>query len=159
MSPTVRKATTQDIDELIVIQQQVQQLHVDAVPRRYRHVTAQVLREWMESTLAKENWHVLVATLDSRVVGYVVVEIRGPVSSPFIIPDKCAAMDQLAVIASAQRLGVATKLAKAAENLARTEGCAEMILEVLEFNQGAQRFYEATGYSTLRRRMAKQIAP
>jgi len=89
----------------------------------------------------------------------VIVHIEERRSSPFKKSNKFALIDQLAVMSSARRQGVATLLSAAAIEIAKIEGCSEVLLDVLEFNKEARAFYEANGFKAYRQRMRIEVDP
>ena len=66
-------------------------------------------------------------------------------------------MDELAVAASARRLGVGRALMAEAEAVATELGLARVELDVRAWNEGAARFYAALGYAPFATRLGRDV--
>ncbi|GGO31585.1 GNAT family N-acetyltransferase [Micromonospora parathelypteridis] len=84
----------------------------------------------------------LVAEQDGAIVGYVSVEPK----LPFTEAAHVYALWSLVVSAQARRLGIASALLAAAEQVALERGATKLSLRVLGSNLPAQRLYERHGY-------------
>ncbi|MEU7804775.1 GNAT family N-acetyltransferase [Micromonospora arborensis] len=84
----------------------------------------------------------LVAEQDGAIVGYVSVEPK----LPFAEAAHVYALWSLVVSAQARRLGIASALLAAAEQVALEQGATKLSLRVLGSNLPAQRLYERHGY-------------
>jgi [ribosomal protein S18]-alanine N-acetyltransferase len=93
----------------------------------------------VEASIHAANVNVLVARLETRIIGFAIMRYG----------DDDAHLDLLAVAPQFRRLGVAEKLLQWLEKCATVAGIFQIMLEVRENNQGAQRFYERMGYHQL----------
>jgi GNAT superfamily N-acetyltransferase len=101
---------------------------------------------------------VLVAELDGRLVGHVIVRVRD-MERALLVPRRCGEIDALLVLEQARHQGGGQALLRAAEAWVRQEGGTTSELVVWEFNEAARRFYEAQGYTTDFRRMRRSLEP
>lgn len=92
------------------------------------------IREELTNQLART--FVMWDALEEKVVGFINVHhVLGE-----------GDLNDIAVIQSCRRKGLAARLMKAALKLAQEEGISRYTLEVRESNQGAIRFYESFGF-------------
>lgn len=107
----------------------------EAWARRRRHY---------ESLLAAGRGHLLLAEEDGRVLGYAMVsEIGG--QTTLATGDRMAELETLSVAEGERGQGVGRALMDAAYAVMRELGVTEVMLYVLEGNEGAVRFYERLG--------------
>jgi len=95
--------------------------------------------------------------MDNQVVGFAEVYLRKDEPDPARIAYKYGHLQSLLVTEAFRQHGIGEKLLEAAENWAKGRGAAEMRLETWEFPEGPFRFYEKTGYRTLRRKLARRL--
>jgi ribosomal protein S18 acetylase RimI-like enzyme len=153
----IRAATAADVAALVELGREVQQLHRDAAPDRYRDPTAQELAARFDELLADPEQVVLVAEEEGAVVGHVVVRRIETEAHTFAPARRLAHVEQLAVRAGAQRAGHGRALMAAAEALGRRWGSQAVTLDVQAFNGGARDFYQALGYEVATLRMRRVL--
>jgi ribosomal protein S18 acetylase RimI-like enzyme len=146
-----------DLPALVALNAEVQALHVQALPRRYRAATRAEVEDLFRQRLAQPDTSVLVAEEDAGPVGYAVVSVAEKAGNVLTLPLRAAEVHELGVAARARRLGTGRALMAAAEAQARAWGASEIVLSVIDFNEGARRFYEAIGYETVLRRLARPL--
>lgn len=88
---------------------------------------------------------VLVAAMDSELIGTVTIAAAGSTYAAFAGPGEWE-VRMLAVDAGHRRKGVARSLMDAAESLARTSGAVGVVLSTETGMHAAHRLYEARGY-------------
>jgi len=90
--------------------------------------------------IARKLGFTLVAELDSRIVGFVVVDRHRHGQGHVITID---------VLPEARRSGVGSRLMAAADERLRTLGCSAVFLETAVDNTAAIAFYKRHGYSII----------
>lgn len=75
-------------------------------------------------------------------LAYLILFDRKPSVNQFLLDGICVAED-------ARGLGVGTRLLEAARELARSEGCTEMRLDVIDRNPRARALYERFGFQAM----------
>ena len=93
--------------------------------------------------------NVLVAIDEDMMVGYI---------NP-VIDGKEAWIGGIGVVPSHRSSGIGTKLMKSAEDMCRSKGVGSILLEVIEGNSRAQRFYERLGFSATRKFLSAEGKP
>jgi len=127
----IRPATPQDEAALVEIESETWLPHVSPAPHR--------VRAFFEANHPDD---VLVAVIDGRVVGYVVVRPATPLSSNAHVLKVAG----LGVRSTTVRQGVAGGLLDAAEERAVARHIERLTLHVLAINAPARALYEKHGY-------------
>jgi predicted N-acetyltransferase YhbS len=92
-----------------------------------------------------ENYIVLCAFLDEKIIGSILGAICHELignCTPFLV------MEDIAVLSTHRRLGVAKKLIKELEEQARIKNCNMILFVSSEHRIGAHKLYESLGYNT-----------
>lgn len=112
---------------------------------------------WKESH-EKEGGFVLVALLNSNVVGFVAAEISGMPNLPFLNPIKRCRIATIVVSRKYQKSGVGSALYERVYEIAKQQGADRIVLEVFSFNLSAIDFYEKLGFKGTAMHMSKSLA-
>ncbi|WP_299690349.1 GNAT family N-acetyltransferase [uncultured Vibrio sp.] len=96
----------------------------------------------------------LVAVDDQQVVGFLVGKVTQNKGVSFIKSHKVARVNTIVVNDQVQGRGIGKSLMKSFNQWAQARGAVELRLEVMEFNQQAQGFYESLGMETQSRTMS-----
>jgi ribosomal protein S18 acetylase RimI-like enzyme len=101
-------------------------------------------REYYRGLLGSGRGHLLLAEEGGRAVGYAMVsEVRG--QATLQTGARMAELESLAVLDGRRGAGVGSALMAAVHDLIRELGIAEVMLYVMDGNEGAMRFYERYG--------------
>lgn len=158
MDIAIREATERDYEALSAIIEQVDSIHRDALPERFKHSNGPPReREYILNALRSPGVDILVAQTESRLVGFVHVVIRNVRESPILVRRRYAVVENLAVREEHRRMGIGLALMERAEDWARAKGATSIELNVYAFNDVAQGFYRKLGYETLSCRMTKPL--
>lgn len=149
----IRTATTHDLEWLKVIQREIQQLHAAAHPEIFRSASDADLSSAMRKIIADPEQYAWVAAEKDALWGFAVAHITDTSENPYRQPARIGHVDQIAVLQSARRQGVGRALLAEIRHFMRQQGCASLVLDVLEFNVDALAFYRAEGFADLRRRL------
>jgi ribosomal protein S18 acetylase RimI-like enzyme len=158
MEPTIRRATMDDYEALCSIWAEVDNRHADALPRLFRRIDGPARsRQRVADLLADENAAVLVAALGGELLGVVTVTMSSSPSYPMFVSRSWATIEDISVRSAHKRKGIGRALMQAAQDWACQRDAADIELTVWEFNKEARDFYEALGYTTVRRRMSYRL--
>ena len=158
MTLRVRQATGRDFDAMASLIEQVDAIHIEHHPERFRSPGSPPrARDYIEQVLTSPHQVFLVAELPGRLAGLVHVALYEAPAMPLFVPRLTAVVSDLVVAQDLRSQGVGQRLLHEAESWARLHGASAIELSVYEFNTGARRFYESAGYSTLSRMMAKPL--
>ena len=155
----VRRATDADVEALLAMFGGLDDFHTRHLPHIFHGSSTQPRsREFITGLCAGPRSVVFVAELGGPVVGQIVGRIREAPVHPLLAPRKFGEIDELFVMDSARRQGVARQLIHAVEEWVRSFGVTSIELGVWEFNVSAMRLYESLGYSTQSRRMSRTLS-
>ena len=153
----VRRGEIRDVAALIDLNAHVHQPHVDEHPDLFRPTTERSgIEEYFTSILTDLAHYVLVAEMESRPVGYLAAQVQRRGANAFSKRHDRLYVHQVSVDPQFRRRGVGRALFAEIERTARSESLTEVALDTWAFNQGAQRFFEALGFSVFNVRMWKR---
>jgi len=155
----IRPAVRADFDALCALWAEVDDLHRRARPELFRAPEGPGRDPaWFERVIDWPDSEVLVAQApDGRIDGLAVLLVRKPSASGLHASAPFVEIDNLVVAPGARRQGVGRALMEAARAWTAARGLARLELNVYEFNEAAQSFYEAERFSTLSRRMSLNV--
>lgn len=154
----VRAATTRDFDAMAPLFAEVDELHIQHHPERFRSPGFPPRTyDYLEQVVASPHQSFLLAEVDGAVRGLVHVAVYEAPAIPLFVPRLNAVVSDLVVTRAARGRGIGRRLLAEAEAWAQLHGASSVELSVYEFNEGARRFYEAVGYGTLSRAMSKHL--
>lgn len=157
--PAVREATLRDIEAMAPLFEEVDAVHLDHHPERFRSPGwPPRSREYLEQVMSSEHSTFLVVEFERRLVGLVNVAVYEAPKVPVFQPRVNGVVSDLIVTGSFRRRGIGRLLLEEAEVWVRRRGATSIELVVYEFNDGARRFYESLGYATLSRSMEKPLS-
>lgn len=154
----VRDAVIDDFKRLNVIYEQVDKLHRDAHPGRFRkpEVTGRPA-EYFESLMKMPEAYLLVVEKDGEVIGFAEAYIRYTPDYPILQPRKWVLIDGIAVDKAYRKTGAGQALFDELICRARAAGIDQIELNVYEFNEPAYKFYRKNGFETVCKTMSKRI--
>ncbi|MGD2177075.1 MAG: GNAT family N-acetyltransferase [Anaerolineae bacterium] len=158
MAVIIRKATEADYRDLCIIFDEVDRMHRDELPRRFKAFEGPARpRNYIVNAIKAPDVGLFVAELEGQLVGFVHVTIKDMPPVPIFVQRRYASVDNLAVRRAHRRGGVGRALMKRAEAWAEARGATSVELNVYAFNQPAEDFYRSLGYNTLSHRMSKSL--
>lgn len=153
----VRKARIKDIDDLIVLNHEVQDLHLKAFPEIYREVPEKEARQFFEHFIKEKENYIFMGESLKGVVGYIAFRVVKQGEIPFTTERRVVYIDQIVVKEEFRNQGFGRRLMEEVDKLARKTGASWLQLDVWDFNKSAQYFFSANGFDTYVRRMAKKL--
>ena len=104
-----------------------------------------------------ENTHIVTATENGEVLGYMIAKIQDGTPHPHIRAIKTLYIDDICVKETEAHKGVGTALFKEAERIGKETGCERIDLNVWAFNGPAIEFYRKMGLNVSRMHMEKKL--
>jgi diamine N-acetyltransferase len=161
MAIYIRRAVEQDYEIYCDLFNVVNEMHRLALPEIFQRPVGRIMEQDYFLSLLKDE-HVAIflaceANAD-QAVGLVAILIRESPPHPVLVPRRYAVVDTLAVRPAFHRKGVGRALMLQAEEWAASQGVDVVELNVFEFNQGAQAFYQRMGYATHNRKLNKKLS-
>ena len=157
MELLIRPATEDDYEGVNAVFADELAHHVALLPERFQLADPVMPRDWFLEVLANPNKMLIVAEVDGRVAGQILIIDSVSVDDPIHRPRRYLEIDELAVLAEYRRQGIGRRLMQAAEQFAADRGIPTVELSVWEANSQAFSFYQSLDYRTVRRRLARDL--
>tara|TARA_R110000868_G_scaffold4950_5_gene30769 strand:- start:26697 stop:27194 length:498 start_codon:yes stop_codon:yes gene_type:complete len=158
----IRQATESDYEQLCDLFEELDRLHRNARPDLFRKPAgAPRERSYVSNLIAGPGSAILVAAdRGSRCLyGFATLITHRLAENP-VRPERVfVEIDNFGVRRDMRRRGIGRALIDAADQWAHQRGHSSVELAVHEFNADAIRFYEAAGFASVLRRMARKLAP
>lgn len=159
MAISVRAACMADVGALVRLNRDVQQLHVQLEPKRFRADAddGEVAAFFAAKLAASEN-QIRLAGDGGGQAGYVWFEVQERPETPFTFSEKRIYIHHLAVQVTARRHGIASALISQVETEAAAAGIESVVLGTWANNKVAHRFFEACGFAPVSLVLRKSLA-
>ena len=146
MTVEVRRATLDDAAVIASLNVDVQQIHADAHPWRFKQPGPQTFTHSdAEALLLKPNYFAFIAFESNEPVGYAVAEtVRHPETGRHQA-HALVYVHQLSVRPGARRMGVGRKLLDAVKADGNANGIDLLALDIWAFNDQALAFFQSYG--------------
>ncbi|MGD8406029.1 MAG: GNAT family N-acetyltransferase [Anaerolineales bacterium] len=153
-----REATAADYKNLFDLFDEIDTLHRDNLPRRFKKANGPAReQDYYLELIDNENTGLFVAEMGEELVGFVKVIVRDTPPIPIILPRRYAVVDSIVVKSGFQKHGIGRNLMDKMQEWAVEKGATSVELNVYEFNETAVSFYERLGYKTVSRKMSKGL--
>jgi GNAT superfamily N-acetyltransferase len=151
---TIRRAVMADLEAVVVLLEDVDDLHRSALPWLFRRIDGSPLTDFLEAYVSKHDHAMFLAVAPGgSFAGVLYMFLRQPARAPIVKPALVAEIDALVVNGAFRRQHIGTRLVEAALDWARVSGAARTELGVFEFNEPARAFWASRGFQTLSRRL------
>jgi ribosomal protein S18 acetylase RimI-like enzyme len=133
-------------DLLVELQEHIENIDIEG----YNILTNEYRELYFKKTIDEINkfdGKMLLYKDNNKVVGLVVGLMNNDLEKQYdFIAPKRGKITELIVSKSIRSKGIGTMLLKAMENYLKSQGCKNILLEVLAYNENAIKFYESNGY-------------
>ena len=141
----IRFAQVQDVPGIISLLKQVGSVHHQGRPDIFRSNCQKYSPSQVISMLNAADLPILVAVEGVKVLGYSFCQIKRYSQDPVMTEHSTLYIDDLCVDESYRGKGIGTALYHATCDLARSQSCGSITLNVWCCNEKAMRFYEHLG--------------
>ena len=157
-NPQIREASVYDFESLHELYSHVDQNHNDAHPEQFKP-SYEIKRPdaYLEKLLNDGNIKLLVACVESQVVGFIHAELS-EISHPVLYSYLYGHISDVVVHPKFKRIGVGRILFQAVEQWLIEKGAKEIGLTVFSFNKEAISFYRNNGFTNRNCKMVKSLA-
>lgn len=152
----IRQATPNDLDGIFQLNLQINSLHFANAPEAFV-APSEADREFLAQALENKERLFLVAEREQQILGFLTAMITQNGTVSFLIKDPICRVGTIVVDEEQKQQGIGRQLLQACEQWARDANATQVRLEVMEFNQPAQRFYDNQGFKTNSRIMLKHL--
>ncbi|AIV08133.1 acetyltransferase [Vibrio harveyi] len=150
----IRRATPKDLDALFVLNKQISELHHLNAPEAFVAPSEQD-KQFLANALEDKERLILIAEQNQQAIGFVTASITQNETISFLIKDPICRIGTIVVDENQKSKGVGSLLMNQVEQWAIESGAVQIRLEVMEFNQAAQQFYDKLNFTTSSRIMLK----
>lgn len=157
MEIKVRYAKRNELDRVNELRRMVSELHADGRPDIFRHGFCPELQNHIYSVFDSDKSDVIVAVADDVICGFAIVEYIDKPESPYMNSRRFLHIMEFGVDGNYRRLGAASAMVDFCRAVAREKNFDRIELDVWEFNESAELFYEKMGFQTYRRYMELDV--
>lgn len=151
---TIRRANEKDIPRLIILLEQVLNIHADIRPDIFIPCTTKYTNAELSEMIKDDSKPIYVAADENDVcLGYAFCQLKKHPFSNNMVPFTSLFIDDLCVDESTRGQHVGEKLFEHVKAEAKRLGCYEVTLNVWAGNTSAEKFYEKMGLKTKERQM------
>jgi len=146
VSLEIRRATKDDAATIAALNADVQAIHADALPWRFKHPAASPYpAAEVESRLARPDIVAFLARQDGASVGYVIAEIIRQPDTARHHAHSTIYVHEISVRETARRHGIGRALLDAVKAHGEALGITTLALDTWAFNAGALAFFQRYG--------------
>ncbi len=155
----VRMATAEDALLLAELNRDVQQIHVDALPKIYKQVDdlTPVVEDFRNRILGDPEWYTYIVDVDGDPAGYACAQVRRRPDHAYHYAHEYIYLDQISVRPEYRQSGCGRALMDAIFDLAHAAGIRRIALDTMAFNSGAVAFYERLGFQMYKYTMDMEL--
>lgn len=149
----IREATLKDISQLVTLNMQVHNLHVEIEPSIFCDLSVDSLASSIEQTLNDESSTILIAEINNRIVGYALLQKRIRPKFVMMHERKCVYIDQVCVSEQYRNQGIFKQLLNVSKQLAKQWGLNRLELDVWSNNLDAKQSFLQSGFEPYNEKM------
>ncbi len=143
----VVEASVGDADLLATLNAHVQDLHVAAMPERFKPTAHADVAAWMADRLGSPSWRAWYTEVGGVRCGYVLAVRKTREATPFTYASDAIEVDQIAVAQGSRGAGVGAALMDAVKTWAQEAGVCTLELSTWTFNPEAGAVFERMGFA------------
>jgi len=157
MTIAVRRATTADAELVSSLNADVQALHAEAMPWRFKPPGPDTFpTKAAESLLAKPDHHMFIAQIAGEPAGYAYAEIARYPENAFHYAHELIHLHHISVRPAYRRRGVGNALLAAVRAAGKDQGVTLLTANVWTFNETARAFFRRHGLTPYNERLWDQ---
>lgn len=141
----IRKATPQDIPQILNLLKQVAMIHHQIRPDLFKECSKKYDTNELEEIMKDENRPILVATINDEVVGYAFCMFIQHFDHSIFTDIKTLYIDDLCVDETKRGYHIGSSLYNKVVEFAKENDCYNITLNVWAGNDSAKSFYESVG--------------
>lgn len=153
----IREATLSDVGGLILLNDEVQSIHINISPTTFRETQNQEVAEWLNSLVNNEKIQVFVTILNDKIVGYLILNVFVLPKNPFMHERKYAHIDHLCVSETVRKRGIGQLLIEHAIKYCKAHALNAIELTVWSDNVDAKNAFKKIGFINRREQMRLEL--
>ena len=155
----IRKADSGDIPDLVILNSQVQNIHVKLFPEVFKITDTHPIEEWFSDILCSDDACVLVAVENGTALGYITVRKLHKPEHLFKKETRCGYIDQVCIHHNHRKKGIFKALLEKAGEEAALWGMNKLELDVWTNNSVAVKSFEKSGFKAYNQKMFLPLDP
>ena len=152
----IRPAHASDIDSLLRLNYQIGILHFENVPQAFTKPSDEE-HAFLLQAINDSSRLFLVAETSTNIIGFITATVTVNETIPFLVKTPICRVGTIVVDENSRVSGIGSKLMAECQNWAQSQGAEQVRLEVMTFNQDAQKFYAKLGFEEQSKMMWKVI--
>lgn len=156
MSLLIRKAEEQDISVLLILLEEVLDVHHSIRPDIFVANSTKYTKEELIQKLNNKDEYIFVGIKDDKVIASL-YSLKKETNSNNLKPLKILYIDDLCVESSSRHLGVGKEMLDFIKDFAKKEEFDEITLNVWEGNDSAYNFYRKSEFKEKRRELEFKV--
>lgn len=158
MNFSIKKLNEVDIEKTYNFFKELEILHSSKLPNIFKRPDeVEHIKEYVNNALNNPKQIFFIAEIGEEPIGLIETLIIKDGINPVHVDREYATIDKLIVKDEYRKLGVATSLIDTTESYLKEKGIKEVEIYVWNFNKNAFNLYQNKGFTTLCRRMIKEI--
>lgn len=149
----IRQANEKDIIELVRLNEIVHQLHISFNVGIFKETRNEDVVNWFAGSLGAKDLIILVAEVESRVAGYMMVKKNDLPENIFLNARRTLYIEQVAVDQTYRGQGVFRSLMQKVIGISEELGYKKIQLDVWTNNDNAKKVFEHFGFVTYNEKM------
>jgi ribosomal protein S18 acetylase RimI-like enzyme len=158
MHVTIRRASAADADLLSCLNADVQALHADAMPWRFKPPSPAGFAAAAAELIARPDAIILIAELHGEPAGYAYAQVFRNTETPSHFAYDMVYLHHISVRPDFRKKGAGTALLQAVRSAGQELGVGLVALDVWSFNEPARRFFRRHGFTTYNERLWNRSA-
>jgi len=148
---------TKNAELLAELNEQVQSLHFQWYPERFKKYNREGAISFFNETLSKPNVSAFIAKENDAILGYVLLFEMVYPENPFQFEHRCLLIDQILVLEKARKKGLGGQLMKTAFDFAKEKNLEQVELNHWSLNDQAALFFRKFGFNVNRMFLGKRL--
>jgi ribosomal protein S18 acetylase RimI-like enzyme len=151
---SVRRAGAQDAETISALNADVQAIHAEALPWRFKPPGPETFTPAdAVALMATPNHLTFLAEVEAAPAGYAVAEVLRRTETGRHYAHETVYLHHISVRPAFRRNGVGSALIAAVREAGRAEGIEHVALDMWSFNDAARRFFQSQGFRLYNERM------
>ena len=155
----IRHATTSDVERLVILNREVQTIHVRIAPEVFCDPNEIDVSDWFKEQIHLDNTYVFVADDNTKIHAYLILKFIIQRQNPFMHPRRVAYIDHVAVSSSKRLSGIGRSLIQHAITFSANHGYRRVELDVWTKNTVAIEVFSHLNFKAKTERLYYESAP
>jgi ribosomal protein S18 acetylase RimI-like enzyme len=153
----IKISKTKDSKLLAELNREVQELHHTLYPTEFKAFNQSEIETDLQAIISKENTTAFIAWHGKIAVAYMICMLKTKEESAFQFSNQYLLIDQIAVLSSFRRMGIAKRLIHEANSYAESINASRIHIQVWKKNKTARKFFKKYGFNVEQNHFSRSI--